>query len=227
VSAYPPPGRLGPWLIAAWSFRTRAHRVRVEGLEHIPAHGPVLIVARHYHHLLDAAVMLHHVRRPVHIVVALDWTADPAQRRWMERACRWAQWPVILRPATTGARGGYAADDVRAYLRSGLRDAADLLRDGRVVAIFPEGYPAIEPAGSSAPPRARDEAGFLPFAAGFRTIVSLARKRGAGAVALVPLGLRYDRTATGRWNVTARFGAPLDPASDGAAAEAAVRELSR
>ncbi len=116
---------LGPRAIAWWSLRTMTDRVRIEGLENVPRSGPVLIAARHYHHLLDGAVLVHHLPRPAHIVVALDWTADAKQRRWMERACAWARWPVILRPATTGARGGYAASEVGRYLRSGLRDAAN------------------------------------------------------------------------------------------------------
>jgi hypothetical protein len=85
---------VGPRVIAAWALRTQTASVRIDD----------------YHHLLDGAVVVAHLRRPVHILVALDWTADARQRRWMEHACRWAQYPVILRPATTGTRGGYDAE---------------------------------------------------------------------------------------------------------------------
>jgi putative membrane protein len=162
----------------------------------------------------------------VHIVVALDWTADARQRRWMERACRWAQYPVILRPATTGTRGGYDARETPRYLRRGLSDAANLLRDGRLVLVFPEGYPVIEPAASeAAPPHPKGEA-MLPFAAGFRTILSAAQRRGARDVTVVPLGFRYEREGT-RWNVTARFGTPLGHGASVDDAERAVRSLSQ
>ena len=112
------------------------------------------------------------------------------------------------------------------YLRSGVRDAAGLLRDGRVVLVFPEGYPVVDPAASDATPRTRDGAGLLPFAAGFRTIADAARRAGARDVAIVPVGFRYERRGT-RWRIAARFGEPLGPDAGVATVEHAVHELSR
>jgi putative membrane protein len=144
----------------------------------------------------------------------------------MERACAWARYPVILRPATTGARGGYAASEVRRYLRSGLRDAVALLREGRVVLVFPEGYPVVDPTASDAAPRARDAGGMLPFAPGFRTIADAARRAGARDVAIVPIGLRYEPRGA-RWRIAARIGAPLAADAGVGTVADAVRELSR
>lgn len=220
MKTYPPWGMLGPRAIARWALHTQTSAVRVEGLEHVPAAGPALIVARHYHHLLDGAVLVRHVPRPVHVVVALDWAADAAQRRWMERACRLAQWPVILRPRTTGMRAAYERGEIARYLRSGLRDAATLLREERVVAVFPEGYPVCDPGGTV--PAARDADGFLPFAAGYRTIARLARRD----VPIVPCGLYYEAHGT-RWRIVARFGPPLSLAACAGDVERAVRGLSR
>jgi putative membrane protein len=217
---------LGPRAIAWWALRTMTGRVRVEGIENVPRTGPVLLAARHYHHLLDGAVLVRHLPRPVHIVVALDWTAGTKQRRWMERACAWARWPVILRPATTGTHGGYAPSEVGRYLRSGLRDAAELLSDGRVVAVFPEGYPVIDPSASAEAPRPRDADGFLPFASGLLTIARAARRDGANAIAIVPVGFRYEPRGR-KWDVTARFGTPLGEVAGSSAIERAVRDLSR
>ncbi|HEY4441660.1 MAG TPA: 1-acyl-sn-glycerol-3-phosphate acyltransferase [Candidatus Elarobacter sp.] len=211
----------GPRLIAAWSLRRYAAHVDVAGLEHVPREGGVLIVARHYHHLLDGAVAHAHLPRPLHIVVALDWTTTARERRWMERACRWAGYPVILRPATTGSAGGYDAIEVRRYLRSGLRDAAALLRAGRVVLVFPEGYPVVDPTATAATPRDRDADGMLPFAEGFRTIARLA----GTAPAIVPLGFRYERDGA-RWRIAARFGPHLRDDVPAAEVERTVRALS-
>jgi putative membrane protein len=216
----------GPRAIAWWALRTMTDSVAVEGLERVPRSGPVLLAARHYHHLLDGAVLVRHLPRPVHIVVGLDWTANARQRRRMERACAWARYPVILRPATTGAHGGYAAGDVRRYLRSGLQDAAALLREGRVVLVFPEGYPVVDPSPSGATPRARDADGLLPFAAGFRTIAGAARRAGARDVAIVPVGFRYEPRGA-RWRIAVRFGETLAADADVASVTNAVRELSR
>jgi 1-acyl-sn-glycerol-3-phosphate acyltransferase len=221
---------LGPRAIAWWSLRTMAASVDVVGAEHVPPSGPVLLAARHYHHRLDAAVLIDSIPRPVHIVVGLDWIAGARLRRWMERACAAARWPVVLRPATTGASGAYVAGDVGRYLRSGLRDAAALLRDGRVLAVFPEGYPVVDRGGAAAVPGAgtppRDAGGFLPFASGFRTIIGLARRAGSPPIAVVPVGFHYEPRGR-RWHVTARFGPPLADDVEVAAVESAVRELSR
>jgi 1-acyl-sn-glycerol-3-phosphate acyltransferase len=217
---------IGPRAIAWWSLRALTGEVRVEGLEHVPRAGPVLLAAHHYHHLLDGAVLVHHLGRPLHIVVGLDWAAGAAQRRWMERLCGWAAYPVILRPPTAGTRGGYAAGEAARYLRSGLRDAAALLSAGRVVLVFPEGYPLVDPAVSAATPRARDAEGFLPFAGGFRTVAGLARRNGARDLAIVPVGFRYERRGR-KWNILARVGEPLGPEAGVAAVERAVRGLSR
>lgn len=208
MTHYPSWGMAGPPAIARWALRTYAHPVRVEGVEGVPLDGPVLIVARHYHHLLDGAVAVHHLPRPVHVVVALDWAQRGLQHRVMTLACRLAQWPVIARDGNVSR------------LRGGLRHAAALLREGRVVLMFPEGYPAIDPAGP--PPLRRDDDGFLPFGQGYRTIVRLA----GGTACIVPLGLHYARR-DGRWEITARFGEPLaahEPVED---VERAVRVLSR
>jgi putative membrane protein len=221
---YPPFATIGPAAIARWALATMTNAVVVEGLEHVPRDGPVLVAARHYHHLLDGAVLVRHFPRPVHLVVALDWAADTVQRRWMERACALAQWPVILRPAMSGNGGAYAASEVPRYVRRGLRDAALLLRDGRVVVVFPEGYPLVDPHARA--PQERDAEGFLPFAGGVGTIARLAQRAGAAPIALLPLGFRYERSAT-RWTIRARIGAPLALASDSAAIARAVRALSR
>jgi 1-acyl-sn-glycerol-3-phosphate acyltransferase len=226
TASYPPAGMIGPGLIARWALRTMTDGVRVEGLEHVPSDGPALLAARHYHHLLDGAALIRHVKRPLHVVVGPDWAANARQRRWMERLCAWARWPVILRPATAGNRGGYAADEIARYLRTGLREAATLLRDGRVVLVFPEGYPAVDRVASDAAPFARDADGFLPFASGYRTITKLAEHMGARDVPIVPIGLRYERHDA-KWSITARIGAPLAADAPVDALERSVRELSR
>lgn len=223
--SYPPPGMLGPRAIARWALATMTEEVALSGADNVPAAGPVLLAAHHYHHLLDGAVLVDRLRRPLHIVVGLDWAADARQRRWMERVCGWARYPVILRPATTGERAGYARDEVGRYLRRGLRAAAELLREGRVVLVFPEGYPVVDPSAPAAP-RARDADGFLPFAPGYRTILSLARRLGAPGVPLVPVGFRYERHGA-KWRIGARIGAPLAQAGGVAEIERAVRALSR
>lgn len=215
MSRYPPWGMAGPDVIARWALRTSVQSVRVEGRENVPASGPVMLVARHFHHLLDGSVIVRNVKRPVHIVVGLDWTADAKQRTWMERACRAAEYPVVLRPATLGERAGYASSEFARYMRAALRDVDALLRDGRVVLVFPEGYPNVDPAFAR---KSGDDA-FLPFASGYRHMIARAERAGL-RVAVVPVGFHYTRGA--KWSIVARFGAPCDAAH----AEEAVHALS-
>jgi 1-acyl-sn-glycerol-3-phosphate acyltransferase len=218
MTRYPSWGMFGPPAIARWALATHTADVRVEGLEHIPAEGPVLLVARHFHHLLDGAVLVRHVPRPVHIVVGLDWTADAKQRAWMERACRAAQYPVVLRPSTLGERGGYAREELLRYTRTGLRDASALLRAGRVVLVFPEGYPNVDPAFA----RKTGDDAFLPFVPGYLRMLAWAERNGGPRVAVVPAGFHYTRGS--RWKITARIGPPrYNPTN--AEMESAVREL--
>lgn len=217
--SYPPIGMIGPRLIAEWGVRTQVARLRVEGVEHVPGGGAVMLVARHFHHLLDGSVLVRAIPRPVHIVVGLDWAADAGQRRWMERACRAAQYPIVLRPPTLGQQRSYSRDELVRYTRGALRDVTQLLRDGRVVLVFPEGYPTIDPTFS----RKADDAAFLPFEAGFRKMIDLAERDGTTHVAVVPVGFAYERGP--KWSIVARIGAPLNDRSI-TAAEAAVRALS-
>jgi len=213
----------------------RQATLRVEGIEHVPANGPVLIAARHYHHLLDGCALVNAVGRPLHIVVGLDWVRGSSARRVMERLCRAARWPVVLRPEhqdapAAGSRRSTGTGDRerRAALRTSAREVASLLTEGRIVVVFPEGYPNIDP---SFTPKAGDE--FLPFQPGFVRYAQIAERSGTGPVPIVPAGFAYERASdSDPWRIILRFG-PAAPAGDTScsaetvrAVEQAVRSLS-
>lgn len=221
MGRYPPLGQLGPRAVAQWGLRTQAARVRVEGREHVPPDGPVMLVARHFHHLLDGAVLVTRLARPIHIVVGLDWAANTVQRRWMERMCRAAQYPIVLRRATLERTGSYRAGELLRYTRGALRETTRLLRAGRVLLVFPEGYPNVDPTGA----RKRDAGEWLPFETGFLKMIELAERDGATRVALVPVGFSYELGR--RWSIVARLGPALGRAEwQIRSVERAVRELS-
>lgn len=197
----------------------RAARFRIEGLNHIPRTGSVLIVARHYHHLYDGCALLASVPGRVHILVALDWVRWRWLRAVMEWACASARWPVIVRrqrldatrailtepaegmPLSRGS--GYRVDEARPYLRRAVTDMVQLLRAGKILAIFPEAYPNVDP--GFTPKAGSDE--WLPFRDGFIRVAARAERDGRTRVAIVPAGLAYARDErTGRWCVTLRFG---------------------
>src|SRR5690349_22285197 len=152
-------------------------RTRASGMENVPALGPALIVARHYHHLYDGLVLFAALPRPFHIIVAIDWVKNRRVQWFMETINRIARWPMLLR-ADAIARSSESARlfsraDVARYRRSALGDAAELLGQNRVVVIFPEGYPNIDP--NYTPKRNLDE--FLHFKPGFLQILRAAEKK--------------------------------------------------
>ncbi len=111
----------GYW--AAWASTRVAYtlyfRERLEGREHLPASGGVLIVANHQS-FLDIPLVSHVVPRHVSFV-ARDTLAQSRPLAWLMRTCG----AVLIK------RG--ASD------RAALREAALHLERGDVVAMFPEG----------------------------------------------------------------------------------------
>jgi putative membrane protein len=196
--------------------------LQVEGLEQIPASGPAIVAARHFHHLYDGAILLAVVPRPVHILVALDWVQNGAARVGMDKACRAASWPVVMR-----RDGQHEVEPgvVARTLRQAIRETMTLLEDGRVVLVFPEAFPNIDPGYT---PKT-DEAGFLPFRPGLVRMATLAAARGI-RVPIVPAGFGYERGK--KWRVKLGFGEPVWVERRGDEGEALrviegrVRELS-
>src|SRR5882724_3491801 len=183
----------------------------VTGLEHIPTEGPVLLVARHYHHLFDGVVLLASIPRPLHILVSLDWAKNSYARRLMTRAATMARWPVVLR--RDAQRAGADADRtlrektftaaIRCYQRRALADSVALLTQGSALVMFPEGYPNIDPHYTR---KTRPDE-FLPFKTGFATIAAAAEKRLEARVPIVPAGFRYTKTS--RWTARLNIGAAV------------------
>jgi len=197
--------------VFARSVVARHLDLTVEGIEHLPADGPVVLAARHFHHLYDGCAIGVTVPRQLRIVVAADWVERPVGRRGLEAACRLAGWPVVLRPDTLdhrperfadpGRRAAFEADAVR-HLRLAAARTVQTLRDGHVLLVFPEGYPNVDP--GYTPKQGDDE--LLPFQPGFARLVGLAQTAGVPPVPILPVGLAYARGP--RWRLTLRFGAP-------------------
>jgi len=197
----------------------------VEGVEQLPKRGPVLIAARHYHHLYDGCALVRSADRPLHILVALDWVESGMKRRLMERACGLAGWPVVLRGDGLARQPGSAfrSHEARRYLRGAVRESVDLLRAGEALVVFPEAYPNIDPAFT---PKTGDD--FLPFRSGFVRLVELAQRNGTTRVPIVPAGFVYARNDAG-WTATLRYGEPvlLDGSANRSEVAARVEEQVR
>ncbi|GAC1473884.1 MAG: hypothetical protein PVSMB5_25810 [Ktedonobacteraceae bacterium] len=219
----------------SWMLARRKVQLVVEGLEHVPHSGPVLIASRHFHHLYDGCVLLKAIPRALHIVVALDWVQQPWLRHVMEWACTMADWPIVLRTEqlhehavqhSETAAGAYALNEARSYLRHAIKDSVRLLRQDKVLVVFPEAYPTIDPACA----QRNDHDALLPFRPGFARLVERAERDHQTRVAIIPAGL--SAVQNGRWQITLRFGPALsrDAYDDTAhlvkAVECQVRALS-
>jgi len=175
--------------LAAGKLRTIA-----SGTENLPSHGPALIVARHYHHLFDGLTLFAALRRRFHIVVTVDWVQKRRTRVFMESINRMARWPMLLRGDALKRSGNeqrrlFTINDVTRYQRRALREAVELLVEGRFLVVFPEGYPNIDP--TYTPKTEPDQ--FLAFKPGFVKILRAAEARLGAKIPIIPAGLRYEQ----------------------------------
>lgn len=180
----------------------------VSGAENLPTHGPALIVARHYHHLFDGLTLFAAVQRRFHIVVTMDWVQNRRSKIFMQSINGLARWPMILRGDALSHSGNdqrrlFATNDVTRYQRRALREAVKLLVEGRIVVVFPEGYPNVDP--TYTPKTEPDQ--FLPFKPGFLNILRAAEARLGVKIPIIPAGLRYRRGKLWIGNIT--FGKPF------------------
>ncbi|HXV80912.1 MAG TPA: 1-acyl-sn-glycerol-3-phosphate acyltransferase [Candidatus Binatia bacterium] len=195
--------RLGAGALAAGRIKMTA-----AGLEHIPGEGPVLLIARHYHHLFDGVVLLLSVPRPIRILVTLDWAKNKPVRRLMTLATTMARWPVVPRGDTLracgdpgrGQSGALTRVDIKRYQRAALRDSVALLAQGCLLVVFPEGYPNIDPHYT---PKTKPE-DILPFRTGFATIGAVTEKRLGIKVPIVPAGFHYTKDSC--WSARLNIG---------------------
>lgn len=176
--------------------------LEVDGLQHVPVRGPVMVACRHYHYQWDGVVLLATLQRSPGIVVALDWAPLRSLRSVMEYGCRLLAWPVVLRHEALDSPGAraYVQAEERGYVRRAVAMVAEQLHAGQVAIVFPEGYPNVDPVFTLK----RSASDFLPVRPGFLVMAARAERRGGDPVAVVPAGLHYHRR-----RVVLRFGAPL------------------
>ncbi|HWS45576.1 MAG TPA: lysophospholipid acyltransferase family protein [Acidimicrobiia bacterium] len=158
-------------------------RVKVEGREHVPRRGAVILAANH-RSFLDSIFIPLVVHRRVTFVAKAEYFDDP-KTAWFFRSC--GQIPIRREGGTASERA--------------LASATEVLRNGKVFAIYPEGT------------RTRD--GLL-----HRGHTGVARLALGCNVPIVPVGLIGtddvqpidSRLPKLFRHVTIRFGEPIDPA---------------
>jgi 1-acyl-sn-glycerol-3-phosphate acyltransferase len=134
----------------------------------------------------------------------------------MTQLTRLARWPVLLRAdallqkndrGASHFRHAFSLADMGRYQRRAFEQSVQLLVDHRLLVIFPEGYPNIDPAYT---PKT-DNHGFLPFKRGFVAIACAAERRLGASLPIIPTGLQYSAGKT--WKIHVRFGEPINSES--------------
>jgi glycerol-3-phosphate O-acyltransferase / dihydroxyacetone phosphate acyltransferase len=181
-------------------------RVEVVGAEHLPEHGPFVVVANHVNGLLDPMFVLGPLRVPARLLAKSTIWRIPGIAQLADLA---GAIPVYRRQDS----GIDAARNVESFERC----EEELVRLG-VLAIFPEGI-------------SHDEPELQPLRTGAaRIAIGAERRHGPLGVKIVPVGLVFEARERFRSRALVVVGEPIDPAEEVLLAErdepAAVRSLT-
>jgi len=193
--------RVTRWLVTGYY-----PRIEVTGAERIPPAGPVLLCGNHPNSLLDPVLIGIACRRPVHFLAKAPLFKTPVLGPVM--------YALGMIPTY---RGGDDARQVRRNVES-LESGSQVLVQGQAVGIFPEG-------------KSHDEAQLEMVRSGAARIAVAAVEAGAKGLAIVPLGLHYQRKEQFRSAVWVAVGEPIDVATwleeQDEQGRKALRELTR
>lgn len=163
-------------------------RVEVVGREHLPASGPVLLVANHHNSLVDPVLVLAGSKVRARFLAKSTLWDVPGMRQLLQIA---AVIPV------------YRAQDGSDMSQNQETFAAchEELRRGGAIALFPEGI------SHNAPHLARLKTGAARIAMGAM------REPGAEGLRIIPVGLTFEEKGAFRSRALVRIGEPIDPSS--------------
>jgi 1-acyl-sn-glycerol-3-phosphate acyltransferase len=168
-----------------WLVRRFYPRIEVSGAERIGQTGPVLFCANHANSLMDPVLIGLAARRPVRFMAKAPLFDVPVLGPLMHA--------LGMVPAFRGS------DDVRQVRRNleSLDVAADVLKAGGAMGIFPEG-------------KSHDAAHVEMVRSGAARIAVQAAEGGAVGVQVVPLGINYEHKERFRSAVWVNVGEPID-----------------
>lgn len=185
------PRRSERWL-AALARRVLAvffRRIEIEGLERVPRHGPLLVVANHVNGLLDPMLVLAALPRVPRFLGKSGLWEIAALRPFLA----WARVIPVHRPGDPGADPARNA--------AAFAAAAEALAGGGAVAIFPEG-------------RSHDEPGLAPLKTGAARIALAAEAARPGlGLEVLPVGLVFDAKERFRSRALVEIGEPFRAAA--------------
>lgn len=160
-------------------------RIEITDQEKVPPAGPVLLVSNHPNSMLDPVVLGTTAQRPVRFMAKAPLFDIPIFGQ--------AMYALGMIPAYRGS------DDPTQVGRNvdSLVAGADVLAEGAVMGIFPEG-------------KTHDEPALEMVRSGPSRIAMQAVERGVGGVKIVPVGLHYEDKERLRSSIWVRVGDPID-----------------
>ena len=193
-------------LALRWFYRD----VEVLGLERLPAEGPALLASNHPNALVDALVVGCTLQRPVTLTAKATLLENPLTRSLLRIAG-----VVPLRRASDDAargNGGSALDPARNA--SAFAAVLDVLQEGGIVLLFPEGKSHSDPA-------------LAPLRTGLARIAFMARDERHLTIPIIPVGLTFERKWEPRSRVLMHIGTPIRVAADAPNDSTAVAALTQ
>lgn len=167
-----------------WYYRD----VQIDGVERIPRDRPLLLVVNHPNALVDALLVGWAVPWRVMILAKATLFTNPVAAALLRRL---GVLPVRRASDERARRHVEPARNRDTFLA--VRDA---LRRGKTVLIFPEG-------------KSHDAPSLAPLKTGAARIALDARRAGIRGLALVPIGLTFERKDLPRTRVLVEVGEPL------------------
>jgi glycerol-3-phosphate O-acyltransferase / dihydroxyacetone phosphate acyltransferase len=197
--------------IAGVALRWYYRDIQVEGLARIPRRGPLLLVVNHPNALIDALLVVWVVPRRVLITAKATIFRNPVGAALL----RWVGVVPLRRASDEIQRGGSPSP---ARNKQTFQAVYDALRRNGTVLIFPEG-------------KSHDEPFMAPLKTGAARMALYARETGGVAdLAVVPIGLTFERKDAPRTRVLVQIGEPIamgswHASSGSAAADALTAEI--
>jgi glycerol-3-phosphate O-acyltransferase/dihydroxyacetone phosphate acyltransferase len=171
-----------------WFYRD----VEVSGLERAPLRGPVLLAVNHPNALVDALVVGHMLPRELVLTAKATLFEQPLLRMLF----RWVKIIPLRRVSDEAKRNPAAVPDAARNVDA-FRAILDALAEGEAVLIFPEG-------------RSHNEPSLARLRTGLARIALQARDdRGIGGIAIVPVGLTFERKWKPRTRIFVHVGNPI------------------
>ena len=179
--------------IAGVALRWYYRDIQIEGLERVPRRQPVLLVVNHPNALVDALLVGWIMPRRVLITAKSTIFANPVAAALL----RWLGVLPLYR-ASDVATPGQAVDPARN--RDTFRAVREALARGGAVLIFPEG-------------KSHDEPAMVPLKTGAaRMALQAWQSASATNLAILPIGLTFERKDAPRSRVLVQIGEPIHSA---------------